>query len=313
MKETLKVAVIGVGYLGRFHAQKYAVLPHCELIGVIDSSLERAKEVGEELNVPYYQNYEDILEKVDAVSIVVPTVYHYAIAKPFLQRGKHVLLEKPFAATVPEAKALLQLAEENKVCLQIGHLERFNVVFTEFQKLIQAPRYIENIRIAPFPKRGTDVDVVLDLMIHDIDLVLAVVGEYPSSVEGFGVSILTPTTDIANARLRFPNGCIADLTASRISDKAERKMRIFQSGLYLSLDYGTGKAKKLTVSPHSKLTPDDLKPETYQLAKADALLTEIQSFLAAIQNNEEPEVTALDGLQALEVAWEIKNQLTSNL
>ena len=305
----LKTAVIGVGYLGRFHAQKYAALAESELIGVVDVDPEQGQKVADELGVPFHTDFHEVLEQVDGVSIVVPTVHHYETAKAFMENGVHVLLEKPFAATIEEAEYLEQLSRENNLCLQIGHLERFNPVFTEFQQLIDQPKFIENIRIAPFPKRGTDVDVILDLMIHDIDLVLAVVGEYPDSVEGTGVNIITSTADLANARLHFPSGCIADLTASRVSDKAKRKMRIFQSGLYLSLDYGTGQARKLQVDPGSFPEPETLRPETFQLEKGDALLAEIESFISAVREGKTPKVTGQDGLNAMRVAWQIKDQL----
>ena len=305
----LKTAVIGVGYLGRFHAQKYAGLPESELIGVVDVDPQQAQSVADELEVPSYTDYHEVLDQVDAVSIVVPTVHHYETAKAFMEKGVHVLLEKPFAATIEEAEELEQLSGDKNIRLQIGHLERFNSVFTEFQQLIDRPKFIENIRIAPFPKRGTDVDVILDLMIHDIDLVLAVVGEYPESVDGTGVNIVTSTADLANARLRFPSGCIADLTASRVSDKAERKMRIFQSGLYLSLDYGTGQARKLQVDSNAVPDPETLKPEAFQLEKGDALLAEIESFLSAVREGKKPKVTGQDGLNAMRVAWQIKDQL----
>ncbi|MBC8258056.1 MAG: Gfo/Idh/MocA family oxidoreductase [SAR324 cluster bacterium] len=305
----IKTAVIGVGYLGRFHAQKYAALADSELIGVVDVDPQQAQKVADELNVPFFEDFKEVLDRVDAVSIVVPTVHHYATAKAFMENGVHVLLEKPFAATIEEAEELEQLSREKNLRLQIGHLERFNPVFTEFQELIERPKFIENIRIAPFPKRGTDVDVILDLMIHDIDLVLAVVGEYPESVEGTGVNIITSTADLANARLRFPSGCIADLTASRVSDKAERKMRIFQSGLYLSLDYGTGQARRLQVDSGSSPDPETLSPESFQLEKGDALLAEIESFLTAVRRGINPKVTAEDGLNAMRVAWQIKDQL----
>ncbi|MDG1177878.1 MAG: Gfo/Idh/MocA family oxidoreductase [SAR324 cluster bacterium] len=305
----LKTAVIGVGYLGRFHAQKYAGLADSELIGVVDVDPQQAQKVADELEVPSYTDYHEVLDQVDAVSIVVPTVHHYETAKAFMEKGVHVLLEKPFAATIEEAEELEQLSGDKNIRLQIGHLERFNPVFTEFQELIDRPKFIENIRIAPFPKRGTDVDVILDLMIHDIDLVLAVVGEYPESVDGTGVNIVTSTADLANARLRFPSGCIADLTASRVSDKAERKMRIFQSGLYLSLDYGTGQARKLQVDSNAVPDPETLKPEAFQLEKGDALLAEIESFLSVVREGKKPKVTGQDGLNAMRVAWQIKDQL----
>ena len=305
----LKTAVIGVGYLGRFHAQKLASLPESELIGVVDINPEQGQKVSDELDVPFYLNIEEVLNKVDAVSIAVPTVDHYKSAKAFLANGVHVLLEKPFAETIEEAEELAQLSSDNNVSLQIGHLERFNPVFAEFQKLIDQPKFIENIRIAPFPKRGTDVDVILDLMIHDIDLVLAAVGEFPETIEGIGIKFVTSSSDLAKARLRFPCGCIADLTASRISDKAERKMRIFQSGLYLSLDYASGQARKLKVDSAEIPDPEKLHPEVVQLEKGDALMAEIESFLAAIQKKTPPLVSAEDGLNAMKVAWQIKDQL----
>tara|TARA_Y100000294_G_scaffold131746_1_gene124110 strand:+ start:84 stop:1082 length:999 start_codon:yes stop_codon:yes gene_type:complete len=308
-EKMLKTAVIGAGYLGRFHAQKYAGLADSELIGVVDVDPQQAQKVADELEVPSYTDYHEVLDQVDAVSIVVPTVHHYETAKAFMEKGVHVLLEKPFAATIEEAEELEQLSGDKNLRLQIGHLERFNPVFTEFQELIDRPKFIENIRIAPFPKRGTDVDVILDLMIHDIDLVLAVVGEYPESVDGTGVNIVTSTADLANARLRFPSGCIADLTASRVSDKAERKMRIFQSGLYLSLDYGTGQARKLQVDSNAVPDPETLKPEAFQLEKGDALLAEIESFLSAVREGKKPKVTGQDGLNAMRLAWQIKDQL----
>lgn len=305
----LKTAVIGAGYLGRYHVEKYARIDNSELIGVVDIDSKHAQKVANKYDVPFYTDYQEILGKVDAVSIVVPTVYHYEIAKAFLQHGINVLLEKPFASKIEEAEELDTLAKENNIILQIGHLERFNPVFTEFQELIDKPIFIENIRIAPFPKRGTDVDVILDLMIHDIDLVLAVVNEYPESIEGTGVNIITSTVDLANARLRFPSGCVANLTASRVSDRAERKMRIFQSGLYLSLDYGTGKARKLIMDTKTVKDPDKLSPKAIQIEKGDALLAEIESFISSIQKEEKPKVTSEDGLNAMRVAWEIKDQL----
>ena len=305
----LKTAVIGVGYLGRFHAQKYAALAESELVGVVDVDSVQGQKVADEIGVKVFNDFHEVLDLVDAVSIVVPTVHHFETAKAFMEKGVHVLLEKPFAANIEEAEELEQLSRDKNLRLQIGHLERFNPVFSEFQELIDRPKFIENIRIAPFPKRGTDVDVILDLMIHDIDLVLAVVGEYPESVEGTGVNIITSTADLANARLRFPSGCIADLTASRVSDKAERKMRIFQSGLYLSLEYGTGQARKLHVEPGTAVDPETLRPETFQLKKGDALLTEIESFLLAVREGKNPRVTAEDGLSAMRVGWQIKNQL----
>ena len=308
----LKTAVIGVGYLGRFHAQKYAQLANSELVGVADSDFTRANVVAKETGTRAFKNHEDLLGKVDAVSIVVPTVHHHQITRPFLEAGVHVLLEKPIASTLAEAEDLEKLASHQQLVLQIGHVQRYNVVFKEFRESIQQPKFIENLRIAPFPKRGTDVDVILDLMIHDIDLVLAVTGELPIKVDCTGVSILTPLTDLAHARLVFPDGCVASLTASRVSDKAERKMRIFQNGLYLSLDFGTGQARKLQVNFLSELSPKDLQPETLQLERGDDLLAEIADFLECIEQDNSPQVSAKDGRRALQVAWQLKDLLAKN-
>ena len=308
----LRTAVIGVGYLGRFHAQKYAWLANSELVGVADSDFTRAAVVAKETGTRAFKNHEDLLGKVDAVSIVVPTVHHHQITRPFLEAGVHVLLEKPIASTLAEAEDLEKLASHQQLVLQIGHVQRYNVVFKEFRESIQQPKFIENLRIAPFPKRGTDVDVILDLMIHDIDLVLAVTGELPIKVDCTGVSILTPLTDLAHARLVFPDGCVASLTASRVSDKAERKMRIFQNGLYLSLDFGTGQARKLQVNFLSELSPEDLQPETLQLERGDDLLAEIADFLECIEQDNSPQVSAKDGRRALQVAWQLKDLLATN-
>jgi predicted dehydrogenase len=308
----LRTAVIGVGYLGRFHAKKYAHLSNAELVGVVDSDFNRATIVAKETGTEAFKNHEDLLSKVDAVSIVVPTVHHHKITRPFLEAGVHVLLEKPIASTVAEAEDLEKLASHQQLVLQIGHVQRYNVVFKEFHQSIQQPKFIENLRIAPFPKRGTDVDVILDLMIHDIDLVLAITGELPTKVDCTGVSILTPLTDLAHARLVFPDGCVASLTASRVSDKAERKMRIFQNGLYLSLDFGTGQARKLQVDFRSELSPEDLQPENLQLERGDDLLAEIADFLRCIEQNNNPKVSAKDGRLALQVAWQLKDLLAMN-
>ena len=312
MPQPLKTAVIGVGYLGRFHAQKYAQLEDSELIGVVDNDPEQAKRVGEELGVPWHTEHEKVLKEAEAVSIVVPTVHHHKLAKPFLERGVHVLLEKPFAADLEEARDLLKISESSKVCLQIGHLERFNSVFTEHHDLVNAPQFIETIRIAPFPKRATDVDVILDLMIHDIDLVQALVGEIPEVVDAVGVPLITPRVDLAHARLRFPSGCLANLTASRVSAKAERTLRLVQPGLYLSLDFGNGSGRKLLMDPNETMDESKLEPEIIQLERQDALLEEIRSFLKSVRDGSKPFVTAQDGLAAMETAWKIKEKLAES-
>lgn len=309
MSNPLKTAVIGVGYLGRFHAQKYAQLDTCDLIGVVDSDAERARLVGEELGVPHYTNYLDIIDHVDAVSIVVPTVHHYELVKAFVQQDIHVLVEKPFTANLEQGEELIALSQSHKVCLQVGHLERFNALFVKFKDAITNPQYIECTRVSSFPKRGTDVDVILDLMIHDLDLVLALIGEFPNRIDGIGTSVLTTKVDLANVRLEFPKGCVVNLTASRVSNKAERHMRVVQPGLYLSLNLGQGNGKKLEVDPTQQLESDDLQPKIVQLEKNDALLEEIQSFVNSIDKKMPPVVSADAGFQAMKVAWKIKEQM----
>ena len=309
MPELVRTAVIGVGYLGRFHAQKYAQLEGCDLIGVVDKDVSRAQYVGRELSVPFYQVCDALLDQVDAVSIAVPTTDHYQLAKIFIEHGVHVLVEKPFTATLEQAKELISLSRLHHVHLQVGHLERFNIVFSHFQKLIDSPQYIECIRISKFPKRGTDIDVILDLMIHDIDLVLTLLNQVPVAIDSVGTSVLTNNVDLANARMKFSNGCVTNFVASRVSDKSERKMRIFQKGLYLSLDYGTGSVRKLELNSQDQLQDEDLKPIVFQLKKNDSLLEEIQSFIHSIQHQTPPLVTAEAGLNAMEVAWKIKSQM----
>lgn len=307
--QSIKTAVIGVGYLGRFHAQKYKQLEGSELIGVVDTDESRARAVGEELGVPGFTDLCQIIDQVQAVSVVVPTEAHFQVAEPLLKRGVHVLLEKPFAKTLEEAETLKNLAQQHNLVLQIGHLERFNVVYTEHRSMITRPQFIEGLRIAPFPKRATDVDVILDLMIHDIDLVLSLTGELPCDMQCTGVPIITRLVDLANARLTFPSGCVANLTASRVSDHAERKLRVFQPGLYLSLDFGTGEARKLVIDPDSEVKPEDLKPQAQQLPKADAILLEIQEFLQSVRQGNPPKVSANDGLDALRVAMTLLDSM----
>src|SRR5271167_2991524 len=231
----MRAAVIGVGYLGRFHAQKYAGLPDCRLVGIADPSAAARSAVAAELKVTAYADYRDLLGLVDAVSIVTPTPSHYEVAKAFLDAGASVLVEKPMTVTVEEGQSLIEIARKAKRILQVGHLERFNAAVQAVQPTLTVPRFIESARLAPFKHRGTDVDVVLDLMIHDIDLILSIVRS-PVVADAIGTSVFSREVDIANARLRFANGCVANATASRVSMKTERKLRLFQDDAYISID-----------------------------------------------------------------------------
>jgi predicted dehydrogenase len=310
----IRTAVIGVGYLGRFHAQKYASLPDSQLVGIADPSATARAAVAAELKVAAHEDYRDLLGKVDAVSIVTPTPSHFEVAKAFLEAGASVLVEKPMTVTIAEGEGLIEIAARLKRILQVGHLERFNAAVLAVQPTLTVPRFIESARLAPFKYRGTDVDVVLDLMIHDIDLILSIVRSPVVSVDAIGSSVFSQEIDIANARLRFANGCVANATASRVSLKTERKLRLFQDDAYLSLDL---QQKILTVIRKGEGVGADGMPQvaidekTYE--QGDALKAEIEAFLAAVASGRPPPVTGADGLLALRTAVSIGEQVASSM
>ncbi len=302
----LRTAVIGVGYLGRFHAQKYAQLPESELIAVVDANAEAAQRVGGELGVPALSDFRELLGRVDAVSLAVPTPLHHAIGRALLDQGVHVLIEKPIAVTLEEAQDLVDTARARGCTLQVGHLERFNPAIEAAVNRLVRPRFIESHRLAPFKQRGADVSVVLDLMIHDIDLIQELVGEPIEGIDAVGASVFSGEIDIVNARIRFRGGCVANTTASRISLKQERKIRIFQDDAYLSIDM---QQKILTVIRKKDAAPVEspaqVSIEEESFEQGDALLAEIRAFLRAIRESREPVVTGEDGLRALKTALEI--------
>lgn len=310
---SIRTAVIGVGYLGRFHAQKYKQLPQSTLVAVCDANTATAEKVAQELGVAATTDFHALLDQVDAVSIVVPTQKHFEVARVFLAAGKHVLLEKPMTTTVAEAQQLVDLAKSSKVLLQIGHLERFNPAIVAVEDLVLNPLFIESDRVAPFNPRGADVNVVMDLMIHDIDIILEIVGAPVARLDAKGVAVLSKDFDIVNARLEFTNGCVANVTASRAGMKSERKMRLFQRDAYISIDFQN---KKLGV--HRKGSGEmfpgvaniDSQEKTFE--KGDALLAEIESFLDCIAANKQPIVSGEDGLRALETALAITRILTTS-
>ncbi|WP_306533215.1 Gfo/Idh/MocA family protein [Geobacter sp.] len=310
MTDKIRTAVIGVGYLGLFHAEKFAQLPDADLVGVVDTSRPRAEEVAAKVGTTAYTDYRELLDKVDAVSIVVPTQYHFEVARAFLERGVHVLLEKPITTTVAEADKLIRLAEEKGAVFQVGHLERFNPVIVGLKGFLTVPRFIESIRIAPFKPRGTDVNVVLDLMIHDIDILQTIVGSPVKQISSIGAPVFTDEEDIANARIQFENGCVANVTASRISLKSERKMRIFQADSYISVDFQN---KKLAVfrKGSGEMFPGvpkvDMEETSFE--QGDALKAEIASFLDCVRTGAKPVVSGEDGKRALETALKISKKL----
>jgi len=311
----MRTAVIGVGYLGRFHAQKYAVLPDSELVAIADPNAATAAKVGSELGVPYCTDYRELLGRVDAVSVVTPTPTHYPIARAFLETGAHVLVEKPMTVSVDEGRQLIAAAKAAGRILQVGHLERFNAALLAVQPILSTPRFIESARLAPFKQRGTDVDVVLDLMIHDIDLILSIVRSPVVAVDAIGTSVFSGEIDIANARLRFANGCVANATASRVSLKTERKLRLFQADAsYLSVDLHN---KVLTVIRKGEGVGADGMPQVaiaeQNYEQGDALRDEIEAFLQAALGARAPAVTGEDGLLALSTAISITEQVDSSL
>ncbi|GIX22597.1 MAG: UDP-N-acetylglucosamine 3-dehydrogenase [Gammaproteobacteria bacterium] len=306
---TVRTAVIGAGYLGRFHAQKYAALPGVELVGVVDIDPARAAAVAEEVGSRAYTDPEAVLDRVDAVSVVTPTVTHAEVAATCLDRGVHVLLEKPMTTTLAEADRLIELAERRGLVLQIGHLERFNPAVQAVAGALDRPLFIESTRLAPFKPRATDVDVVLDLMIHDIDLILALVGGEIEHIEAAGARVLSEHIDIANARLHFRGGCVANVTASRVSLKSERRMRIFQPGACLVVD-----GLNHTLAVHRKEGGDGsgaprIASEERRFEASDPLYAELAAFVAAVREGRPPAVGGADGRRALDAALRIRAAL----
>ena len=300
----VNVGVIGTGYLGRYHTEKYSKLASCELVGIVDSDENTAKEVASQYsNIPSYTEYSALYDQVDAVSIVTSTPSHYQIAKEFLSRGKHVLLEKPMTSTVSQAQELIAIAKEHNSLLQIGHIERFNPTVLAMDEHMQQPKFIESHRLSSFKARGTDVNVILDLMIHDIDIILSIVKSDIESIQASGMSVLSDDIDIANARITFTNHCVANVTASRVSNKAERKLRLFQENAYFSADLGI---HSLSIYTREN---NEINAKNYNFEKSDALNTEIIHFIESIQNNTQPLVAGIDGLRALTTANQIANTI----
>jgi predicted dehydrogenase len=311
----IKAAVIGVGYLGRFHAQKYSQLTdQCELVGVVDGRSEVRATVSAEVRCAGFADYRELLGKVDAVSVVTPTPSHFEIADAFLAAGAHVLVEKPITETPDQARALIARAAAARRVLQVGHLERFNAAILAAEPHVTSPRFMECQRLAPYKERGTDVNVVLDLMIHDIDLVQSLARSEIVSIDAIGTPVFSGEIDIANARIRFANGCVANTTASRVSLKTERKLRIFEDAAYLSLDL---QQKILTLIRKREAPPQagqlPVSIEEANLEQGDALKSEIESFLNCIRNDRLPIVSGEDGLRALETAIRITEQVHANL
>lgn len=310
----IKCAVIGVGYLGRYHAQKYKSLNNADLVAVCDVNPSVSEAVSKELNVPAYVHYRDLFGKVDAVSIAATTNEHYSIARDCLAQGIHVLIEKPITETVEQAEELIAIASAHRAKLQVGHLERFNAARLALDAHLENPLFIESHRLAPFNPRGTDVNVILDLMIHDIDLIQTIVHSPIKHIDAQGAPVLSKSIDIANARITFENHCVANVTASRISFKTERKTRIFQKNTYISIDYHN-KQFAVFQKGEGEMFPGIPEITRHQsvFEKGDALLEEIKAFLHCIENDTTPLVTGQEGCSALSTAEKITSLIDDHL
>jgi predicted dehydrogenase len=308
--DTIRAAVVGAGYLGRFHAQKYASEAGCRLAAVVDTRPEAREALAKELGAAAVADHRDLLGKVDAVSVVTTTPAHFAIARDFLEAGAHVLVEKPITETVEQAQGLIDIAARVGRILQVGHLERFNPAIVAAERELAGARFIECQRLAPFKERGTDVNVVLDLMIHDIDIVQSIVGRRIESIDAVGTPVFSGAVDIANARLRFEGGCVANVTASRVSLKTERKLRLFRDDAYLSIDLQQRILtiiRKRPTAPAAGELPVLIEEQSFD--QGDALRAEIRSFLDCIRHGRPPVVSGEDGLRALETAIRITGLL----
>jgi len=293
----MRVAVIGVGYMGQRHARVFSELEDASLVGVCDESEENRKNISSLYNTAAYSDYRQLIGKVDGVSIATPTKFHYSIAEDFLQSGVHVLVEKIITSEAKESSELIELAKKNKLVLQVGHVERYNPAVIKLGELVANPLFIECHRVGPYPGRGTETNVVNEVMIHDLDIILRIVNSQVVSIDAFGAEVLSKTADIVNARINFASGCVANITASRVSEKRLRKIRVFQPKSYISLDYF-----EQTIDISEKGEGSTIKKTSIPIEKAEPLKEELRDFLECVKYNKKPRVSGEDGLKALQLA-----------
>jgi len=305
MSQRVKVGVAGVGHMGKEHARIYSELHEAELVGVHDSNPDTARKIAAKCKTRAFGSLEEMVDAVDAASIVTPTTTHLAIAEPFLRKGKHVLVEKPIAMDTAEARKLVDLAEKHGAKLAVGHVERFNPVLVALEERLGRPRFIEAHRLSPYPGRSTDIGVVMDLMIHDLEIILHLVRSPVTSVDAVGVPVLSKGEDIANARIRFANGCVANLTTSRISPEKLRKIRVFQDDAYLSLDYMKQEGE-IYKRLDGKITRDKIP-----VMKGEPLKNQLAEFVMNVRENTDPRVAGAHGFEALKLASQICGQIGS--
>ena len=327
MKNKIKTGVVGVGHLGQHHTKHYTKIKSAELVGVYDTNEAQAKKIAKQFKTKAFSTLDEMLSLVDGVSIVTPTKEHAKIAEKCISQGKHVFIEKPITKTTKEADKIIALAKKTKVILQVGHIERFNPALTPLKDLILKPKYIEVQRLAPYMIRGTDIPVVLDLMIHDIDLVLSFINSPVKKIDASGLSIMTNSVDIANARIHFENGSVANITSSRVAKDKVRKIKIFQRNLYITIDFLIGlteiyrvmdKKKRgtsaiITAPIESKGKPRHIVYEKPKIKKQDALQMELINFIEAIQDKSETIVDGVAGREALKVALQIQHKILEGL
>jgi len=310
LEKKLRVGVVGTGYLGKFHAEKYARMDDVDLVGIIDINKSQAEKIAKQYSVKAYTSHKDILDKVDAVSIVVPTPAHYKVSRDFLEHDVDVLIEKPMTTTLKEADTLIRLAEARGLIIQVGHLERFNPAVIALRDYVKKPMFIESHRLSTYKERAADVSVVLDLMIHDIDIISNFVRSKIKSIHAAGIPVISGHVDIANARLEFENGCVANVTASRISTRDERKIRLFQRDAYISVDFAN---REIAVVKQSNKNESSIIPgmeiNNLCFTKGDALDDELKFFVKAVTKREAPEVTGKVGRDALKIALSIMQQI----
>jgi len=312
--QRLKLGVVGVGYLGEFHAQKYASMEDIDLVGLVDINLERVQEMARKYNTKAYDSHTEILSLVDGLSLAVPTVSHFEIGHDILDHGIHLLLEKPITLTLNDADQLIEVAKKNNAILQIGHIERFNPAVVKMESLLSEPFFIDSHRLAFFTNRGTDVDVILDLMIHDLDIILHIVKSEITEIHAVGMPVVSDKIDVANVRMIFSNGMVANLTASRVSSESLRMMRIFQPDNCISIDYGKRKISVSQYKGNEKSFTDlpSLAHKEDEFPDSDPLADQIRSFVESIKTRSEPKVTGVDGKKALAVALSIIDQIKRN-
>ena len=306
-----RYAVVGVGHLGRFHAEKYALIPEAQLVAVVDKDATRAGEAAQRHGCEALTDHRHLIGRVDAASVVVPTLHHFEVAQDLLNAGIDVLVEKPITANLDEADTLIRLAARQKAILQVGHVERFNQALMALEQTIRHPRFIESHRLGSYSGRATNVDVVLDLMVHDLDIISSIVKSDLASVEAIGVPVLSGSVDIANARVHFRNGCIANITASRVSVTPVRKIRIFQPDAYISIDFHENKINLLRID-RSGESPE-ISGEEIEIAKGDQLEDEIRAFTRCVDTRERPLVSGEEGRAALAMAERVRESLEESL